>query len=229
MATRGNALVVMTKAPRPGESKTRLVPPLTLEEAAALARALLIDQLDHLAKFRGAELFIAYTPIEAAPLVHALAPKPFSCFPQAGKDLGARMQEVFRYLFAAGFESVVLIGSDLPPIAAQTFDAAYAALSAGRDVVLGPTMDGGYYLVGMSRLVADIFAGIRWSRADVLDRTLEKIRGAGLSWELLQLCQDIDTPEDLVRLYRHRDALPMKNTLTVLQELKERGTLLGAS
>jgi uncharacterized protein len=228
MATRGNALVVMTKAPRPGESKTRLVPPLTFEEAATLARALLIDQLNHLAEFRGASLFIAYTPADCAPLIHALAPRPFSCFPQAGKDLGARMREAFRYLFAEGFERVVLIGSDLPPLPAQTIDAAYAALS-GRDIVLGPTMDGGYYLVGMSRLIGDVFAGIHWSRADVLDRTLKKISGAGLRYELLHLWHDIDTPEDLVRLYQQRNAFPMKITLTVLQELKERGTLLTAS
>jgi uncharacterized protein len=229
MATRGNALAVMTKAPRPGESKTRLVPPLTFEEAAALARALLMDQLNHLAEFSGAKLFIAYTPADAASIVHALAPRPFSCFPQAGKDLGARMREAFRYLFAEGFERVVLIGGDLPPIPAQTFDAAYAALSAGRDVVLGPSVDGGYYLVGMSRLVDDIFGGIHWSRADVLDRTLEKIRGAGLSYELLHLWHDIDRPEDLVRLYQQRNAFLMKITLTVLQELKERGKLLTAS
>jgi glycosyltransferase A (GT-A) superfamily protein (DUF2064 family) len=124
---------------------------------------------------------------------------------------------------------VVLIGADLPPLPAQTFDAAYAALSAGRDIVLGPTVDGGYYLVGMSRLVGDIFAGIHWSRADVLDRTLKKIRGAGLSCELLHLWHDIDRPEDLLRLYHQRNALPMKNTLGVLQELKERGKLLTAS
>lgn len=226
---RANALIVMTKAPRPGESKTRLVPPLTFEEAAALAQALLTDQLNHLARFAGAELFVAFAPQDAAAFFHALVPARFSCFPQKGEDLGERMRQAFQNLFTTGWKSILLIGSDLPPIPFETFDAAYAALGAGRDVVLGPTADGGYYLIGMSRLVVDVFAGIHWSRADVLHRTLEKISGAGLSHELLPLWHDIDTPEDLVRLDQQANVFPMKSTLTVLQELKDRGKLLASS
>jgi rSAM/selenodomain-associated transferase 1 len=227
MAMRGNALVVMTKAPRPGESKTRLVPPLTFEEAAALAQALLVDQLSHLANFAGAELFVAFTPRNAAALFHALAPARFCCFPQEGRDLGERMGQAFQHLFTRGFKNILLIGSDLPPVPLQTFAAGYTALGAGRDVVLGPTADGGYYLAGMRRLFVDIFSGIRWSRADVLDRTLEKISAAGLTYELLPLCHDIDTPEDLVRLYgqQQASACPMKNSWPLLQELRQRGKL----
>jgi uncharacterized protein len=227
MATRDNALVVMTKAPLPGESKTRLVPPLTFEEAAALARALLIDQLDHVTSFNGAELFVAFAPQNAAAFFHALVPSGFCCFSQEGEDLGQRMSHAFRHLFTRGFESILLMGSDLPPIPLQTFDTAYALLSAGPDIVLGPAEDGGYYLVGMRRLVVDIFEGIHWSRADVLDRTLEKIERAGLSYELLPLWHDIDKPEDLVRLYTEQQAsaFTMKNSAALLQELRERGKL----
>jgi rSAM/selenodomain-associated transferase 1 len=227
MATRDKALVVMTKAPLPGESKTRLVPPLTFEEAADLARALLIDQLDHLTSFSGAELFVAFSPQNAGALFHALVPECFSCFLQEGEDLGERMRQAFQHLLTEGFESVLLIGSDLPPIPLETFDTAYVSLGAGRDVVLGPTEDGGYYLVGMRRLIVDIFEDIHWSRADVLYRTLEKIKRAGLTYELLPLLHDVDTPEDLVRLTTEQQPgmFRMKNTLSVLQELRERGKL----
>jgi rSAM/selenodomain-associated transferase 1 len=227
MTIAANALVVMAKAPRPGESKTRLVPPLTFEEAAELARALLIDQTEHLAKIDAAELFIAFAPENSRALFAELMPARFSCFPQDGKDLGERMRQAFQTLFARGFGNIVLIGSDLPPIPLQTFSAAYASLGAGRDIVLGPSEDGGYYLVGISRLVADIFEGIHWSRSDVLDRTLEKINRASLSYEILAPWRDIDTPEDLVRVYTEHQASPflMKNSATVLQELRQRGKL----
>jgi rSAM/selenodomain-associated transferase 1 len=227
MATRDNALVVMAKAPLPRRSKTRLVPPLTFEEAAALAQALLIDQLDHLANFRGTELFVAFMPENSAPFFHALVPQGFSCFPQGGECLGERMRQAFQSLFARGFGNVILIGSDLPPIPFEVFNRAYVSLSAKCDVVLGPTEDGGYYLIGMKRLVSCIFEGIIWSRADVLNRTLEKINRAGLSYELLPTSQDVDTPQDLLRLYSRHEASPflIKNSWALLQELRERGKL----
>ncbi len=227
MATGDNALVVMTKAPRPGESKTRLVPPLTFAEAAALSRALLIDQLNHLTEYSGAELFVAFTPKDSTELFETLVPKRFSCFAQDGDGLGERMRRAFQHIFAQGFENVVLIGSDLPPIPLRHFDHAYAALGAGRDVVLGPAEDGGYYLIGVKRLIPGLFEAIRWSRADVFERTMEIIMRAGLSYDLLPSEQDIDTPQDLVRLYSRHQVSPflMKFTLSVLQELRERGKL----
>jgi hypothetical protein len=227
MVTAANALVVMAKAPLPGESKTRLVPPLTFEEAAALSRALLLDQLDHLAEIDIAPLFVSFAPESSRPLFEELGAKRFSCFAQRGDGLGERMREAFRYLFARGFKNVVLIGSDLPPVPRENFDRAFVALGAGRDVVLGPAEDGGYYLVGMNRFIAGMFEGIGWSRADVLARTLKKIDHAALSYELLPVWHDVDTPEDLLRLYSgYQTGAPlMKNTSTLLQELRRRGRL----
>jgi rSAM/selenodomain-associated transferase 1 len=222
-----NALVVFAKAPLPGETKTRLVPPLTFEEAAALSRALLIDQLNHLSAYNEAELFVAFAPESAAGLFGDLVPAGWSCFPQQGEDLGERMQRAIESVLAAGFTNVLLIGSDLPPVPFQTFHAAYGALNAGRDVVLGPTADGGYYLIGMSRLIRGIFAGMVWSRADVLHATLEKLGRAGLTHELVSLWHDIDTPEDLARLSRNpgKSFPSMENSRALLQEFRHRGKL----
>jgi glycosyltransferase A (GT-A) superfamily protein (DUF2064 family) len=120
-----------------------------------------------------------------------------------------------------------LIGSDLPPVPLRTLDAAYAALSGARDIVLGPAADGGYYLVGMGQLAPELFRDMRWSRSDVLERTLERVRCAGLSYALLPPWFDVDAPEDIARLSSEHQAQPflMKNTLSVLQELRERGKL----
>jgi rSAM/selenodomain-associated transferase 1 len=224
---RRNALVVFAKAPLAGESKTRLVPPLTFEEAAALSRALLIDQLNHLSRYADAELFVAFAPESAAGLFAELVPAGWSCFPQQGEDLGERMRRAIEHPLSRGFRNVVLIGGDLPPIAWDTFHAAYGALDDGRDVVLGPAADGGYYLVGMSRPIADIFTAIVWSRADVFQKTVERIERAGLSYECLPPWRDIDTPEDLATLSRdpQEPGVSMKNVRALLQELRGRGKL----
>ena len=139
MTTAGNALVVMTKAPEPGQSKTRLVPPLSYGEAADLARALLLDQLNNLTHFSEAEMHIAFAPAEAKDALAALAPAGFGQFPQSGGDLGERMANAFRHLFARGFARVVLIGGDLPALPLAIFSEAFAALhSPSPQVVLGP-------------------------------------------------------------------------------------------
>ena len=221
-----NALIIMTKAPEPGQVKTRLVPPLTFAEAADLARALLADQLESVAQFGGAELFIAFTPDEALGYFENFATLGFSCFAQKGGDLGARMISAFKQVFEFGFGNVVLIGSDLPALPLITFERAYASLEKpDRDLVFGPSEDGGYYLVGMARPIFDIFQGIAWSRNDVLARSIEKLAEIGVNYELLNYSYDIDTLEDLKRLQSdcERHHLGMNNTLTLLRQLKQRG------
>ena len=171
------ALVILTKAPEPGQSKTRLVPPLSFEEAAELARALLIDQLQNLANFTVAQLFLAFTPSSSSSFFETLLPHGASCFCQQGDSLGDRMQHAFEVLFARGFPRVVLIGSDLPAVPLAVLTDAFASLE-NNNAVLGPSLDGGYYLVGMNQLIADIFAGIIWSQANILTLTNRKTQHA---------------------------------------------------
>jgi uncharacterized protein len=222
-----NALVVLTKVPEPGLSKTRLVPPLSFAEAADLARALLIDQLNSLSKFTRARLFIDFAPPEADAFFTAFTAHDFTCFPQRGESLGERMKHAFQQLFDNGFNNVVLIGGDLPVIPLPFFQQAYAWLERGEaEVVLGPSEDGGYYLIGMKLLIPEIFQEITWSRDDVLARTVEKLDRLNQKYELLPVWYDIDTANDLERLSRDIAAAGMmKNTLAVLNELKRTGRL----
>jgi len=228
MSLHANALVILTKAPQPGQSKTRLVPPLSYAEAADLARALLLDQLQNLAIFGGARLFIAFTPENAAGFFEGFIAQGFTCFAQRGQSLGERMRHAFEHLFASGFENIILIGSDLPALPLRFFHQAYACLEkSAADVVLGPSADGGYYLVGMNRMIATIFDGIDWSGDDVLARTIHKVEDRGLKHELLPEWYDIDTAKDLERLQSERTCfeVSMKNTFALLNGLKQRGRL----
>ena len=223
-----NALVIMTKAPQPGRSKTRLVPPLSYDEAADLARALLVDQLENLARFDGARLFIAFTPENAAGFFEGFITQGFTCFPQRGQSLGERMSHAFGHLFGNAFQNIILIGSDLPALPLALFEHAYDLLEkSAADVVLGPSADGGYYLVGMNRMNTTIFDDIRWSRNDVLAQTIQKLAEVGLKHELLPERYDIDTAHDLGRLQseRSRGEVLMKNTFALLNQLKQRGKL----
>jgi uncharacterized protein len=222
-----NALVILTKAPQPGQSKTRLVPPLSYAEAADLAGALLLDQLENLATFDAARLFIAFTPESAAGFFEGFIAQGFTCFAQCGQSLGERMSHVFEHLFASGFENVILVGSDLPTLPIRFFHQGYACLEKSADVVLGPSADGGYYLIGMKRMITAVFDDIAWSSADVLSQTMNKLDDRGVKYELLSEWYDIDTVKDLERLRSQRRCheVAMKNTFALLNELTQRGRL----
>src|ERR1043166_5945058 len=155
------ALVMMTKMPVPGASKTRLVPPLSYEEAADLAGAMIEDQLRNLSCFNDARLFLTYTPSSSADFFVALHPGEWS-FPQVGTDRGDRMLHAFEHLFNLHYRRVVLIGSDLPALPPGTLRSAFVSLADNAEVVFGPSLDGGYYLIGMTRVVEEIFSGIQW-------------------------------------------------------------------
>ena len=191
----------MAKAPVPGTVKTRLVPPLTEEQAAELYGALLLDQLEHLSVFDDANLYIAFAPDEAAELIKSLAPGGFHCFPQRGADLGARMHEVFAELRRRGHRNSVIIGGDLPPVPLDTLRQAFAQLApTEKRVILGPSRDGGYYLIGMNQSAPEIFSGMTWSHDRVLAQTTEKLADMGIAFGLLPAWFDIDTIADIERL-----------------------------
>ena len=210
----------MAKAPVAGAVKTRLVPPLTHDQAAELFKALLADLLDHVQGLNGAERYLFFAPDHAGALMSDLAGGKFHLLPQCGDDLGARMQTVFDDLWARGHRRVVLIGGDLPVFPLNFLQQAFALLDAPADrVVLGPSRDGGYYLVGMNRLVPEIFAGMSWSHEQVLSDTLKKLDALKVNALQLPPWFDVDTPADLAKM---RQVVvdcekSMKNTARVLR------------
>jgi len=213
----------MAKAPVTGEVKTRLLPAVTAEEAAELSRALLVDQLKHLQEFDAADFYLAFAPDDARLLMENLAPPCFRLFPQEGADLGARMEAAFKRLFDIGHRNIVLIGGDLPPMPLRYFAEAYAFLATSNQrVVLGPSRDGGYYLVGCNQPTPQIFQGMRWSHSAVLAQTQDKLASLKIDYHLLPTWFDIDTPADLRYLRFACDSSLEKvlaNTLPLLRRV----------
>ena len=245
MPIRANALVVMAKAPIPGSVKTRLMPVFSALEAAALARALLLDQLAHLRALRNTDLYLAFTPPGARRLIRRLAPRRFEIFSQSGADLGARMRHIFATLFAQGHRRIVLIGGDLPPVPLRYFTQAFTYLDAKKSfhpplakhvlsgveggeregfdgpqqrAVLGPSLDGGYYLVGLNREQPALFDEMTWSHDRVLAQALQKLDSVGVRAKQLPPWFDVDTIDELQRvlLLRGSSRKAMRNTLPLL-------------
>jgi rSAM/selenodomain-associated transferase 1 len=201
MPTPANALAIMAKAPIPGSVKTRLVPPLTHEQAAEFYGALLADQLEQLKNLDGVARYLAYTPNDAATMMRELGGDAYAYIAQSGDDLGQRMQQLFADLWHLGQRNIVLIGSDLPALPLAILDEAFAQLSSEEhQVVLGPSRDGGYYLIGMNRPTPALFANMTWSHGAVLAESTARLRRLGVPFALLPSWFDIDTPDDLHRL-----------------------------
>ena len=223
MPTHVNALAIMAKAPVAGTVKTRLVPPLTSAQAAAVCRALLLDQFDHLRNFAGAERYVFYTPADAGKSLGELAGADYIYLAQSGGDLGARMHRVFADLSRLGHRNIVLIGSDLPALPLAILEQAFRRLAHGEPrVVLGPSADGGYYLVGMNRPTPEIFANMTWSHDRVFVDTTARLDAGGRSYALLPAWFDVDVAEDLpalARLAATESAPALRRTLQCLTEL----------
>lgn len=115
---------------------------------------------------------------------------------QTGKNLGTRMSNAFALLFAKGYKNVVVIGTDCPNLKTEDLNQAFLNLSQA-DLVLGPAKDGGYYLIGMSQFIPEIFKDIPWSTSEVLDMTLERANALEIDYKFLSTHTDIDTLEDL--------------------------------
>lgn len=194
----------MTKAPRAGQVKTRLTPPLTPEEAAALNVCFLRDMSGAISitleksKARG---FAVYTPAGAAEAYTEILPANFKLLPQRGEALGDRIIFAFEDLFRLGFTSVCLIGSDSPTLPPAIFTEAAAILTqTEKKVVLGPTADGGYYLIGLNTMQSELFKDIAWSTESVFEQTCARARKQGLKVHLLPTWYDVDNDTTLRRL-----------------------------
>jgi rSAM/selenodomain-associated transferase 1 len=218
------ALAIMTKAPQAGRVKTRLVPPLTLKEAAELNKCFLRDTAVAITKAcsgrpLGNAAFKAqdnasfseaaaaafgigvYTPVGAESAYIDILPADFRLLPQRGDNFGERLDFAVGDLFKCGFEAVCLIDSDSPTVPAENFAEAVELLNTSGDrVVLGPSDDGGYYLIGVKKPHRHLFQQIDWSTERVLDQTIQRATEIGLEIKLLRRGYDVDDDASLRRL-----------------------------
>jgi len=190
-----DVLAVFLKRPRPGEVKTRLIPELGAGPATALYRAMVEETLRRTAPGEYSRRLF-FSPPGAGPEIESWLRRGERCTAQVGSSLGERMARAFDATFEDGARRTALIGTDLPWLDRKRVLAALAALEE-HDMVLGPSEDGGYYLVALREPHPELFEGIAWSTPSVYAATLEKARERGLSSFALPEERDIDTLEDV--------------------------------
>jgi len=231
------ALATMTKFPREGLVKTRLVPPLTHSEAAALSICLLQDtaaSMVQVAARVSADLIAVYSPPGSEKEYDQLLPAGFRLLSQSSGPLGERLINATSSILSAGYASVCLISSDSPTLPTRHLESAIAALAlAGDRIVLGPADDGGYYLIGLKRLHHRLFQGIDWSTDRVLCQTLDRAHEQGLEVKLLPSWYDIDDARTLNRACQEllssnpNSGYPAPHTRHYLEQLTKAHGLLG--
>lgn len=198
------AVAIMAKAPRQGEVKTRLVPPLSAEEAVALSRAFLRDIAENVlsvSEIAAIDGWVAYSPPGSAAVFEVLLPDAIRLLPSRRVGLGASLVDAAEDLIAAGYGAFCLVNNDSPTLpSAVLAEAVRRLMEPGDRVVLGPAADGGYYLIGLKRAHRRLFEDIDWSSERVLRQTLDRAAEIGLATDLLPVWYDVDDVASLRRL-----------------------------
>ena len=207
-----SALIVVAKRPEPGQTKTRLCPPLQPEQAADLYECFLRDTLDIVRKVPDITRVLNYLPVDETEYFAGMAPD-FEQLPQMGASLGERLNYALSFYLNNNYERAVIMNSDSPTLPPGHVARAFVALDEA-DIVLGPSDDGGYYLIGLKAPCPRLLLDVQMSTPRVLEDTLALAREQGLSATLLPTWYDIDTVDSLHRLRQDLQHTANKATFT---------------
>lgn len=221
------ALIIFAKVPKPGQVKTRLQPELSPDASSQIYLAFILDTLAATASLKGVKCILGCDATRRDPFFKQLAERyDLSLIDQAGENLGARMRNAIAEAYRLGFGQAVIIGTDIPTLPVGYIQEAFKLLK-NCPLVLGPSADGGYYLIGCSGSVPPIFDGIAWGTEQVLTQTLQRITENKINAMLLPFWYDVDTVQDLRFLLQHLAYLerwtgksPAPETSRVLKTLK---------
>lgn len=221
------ALILMSRAPVAGKTKTRLESHLKKEECAELHRAFLKDinyKFLNLKKVSSRiDLYLSFTPEENKSLFSNIIDADFIRIPQRGKDLGAKMYNALADAYQKSNLPVIITGSDLPLLSLEIFNEALVGLK-DRDLVIGPSADGGYYLIGMKKPKKFLFDYDNWGDSSVLERTIQAANRHHLKVHFLPEVSDIDTFKELLQLRSKLmnceiNSNYLKNTKAVIEKI----------
>ena len=196
------SLIIFAKSPIPGKVKTRLIPHITPIEAAELYKAFVTDIICNTHKLKCEQVTIAYTPSNAEDTFRSICNQSVNYLPQNGDNLGERMKNAFMYSFEKGSKRTVIIGTDSPTLPLSYIRDAFDALNEV-PVTIGPTFDGGYYLIGLSERNDTIFDGVDWSTSRVFSQTLTRTQELNKQLCVLPPWYDVDTSDNLEFLRSH--------------------------
>lgn len=199
------ALIVFAKTPIPGTVKTRLSPPLSEIESAKLYRSFLLDSLDAYctaSELEGVDVRLYLTGEGDLTGVDSL---PLTSHPQKGSDLGARMLRAFVETFAAGYGHAVVIGTDHPTLPLSFVEMAFEVLKEPFSISIGPSTDGGYFLLGMNEVYSSLF-DMEFSHTAVFDETVERATETGANITVLPPWYDVDEVNSLKKLIAEMQA-----------------------
>jgi rSAM/selenodomain-associated transferase 1 len=205
-----NILIIFSKAPIIGQVKTRLAPLLTDSQICTLHLAFIKNTLNQATQLSQTKICLGYYPRGYKHTFAGVLPSGIELFCQRGRDLGERMGDALRR-FTKQAEAVIIIGGDLPLLPLHYIQDAFKRLKK-HQVVIGPATDGGYYLIGSTLDVTDIFSHIPWGTNKVFELTCTRLKQQKYKYYVLPPCSDVDTPDDLFRLKqyltRYPDQLP---------------------
>jgi rSAM/selenodomain-associated transferase 1 len=228
-------VLFFVKSPTAGRVKTRLARELGPANATGLYKSFVLDILTVLTGL-DTNLKICFDPPEAQDTLSDWLGNGFSYLPQKGRDLGARMKNAFKQAFADGFDQVVLVGSDIPDLPADFIRQAFATLDT-HDAVIGPSSDGGYYLIGFSKetFLPRALDGITWSTESVLKQTLHALNECKRKPYMLPRWHDVDDMSGLKMLVERAENTGFQNSRTmafllektprIIDEIKSSGGL----
>lgn len=217
-----DSIIVMTRVPYPGATKTRLMPHLTPQQCVELHAAFLNDlktKLEILSAF-DIDIHFAIAPEHSDSIHASLIPDLGTHFHQRGDTLGERMQHALKTVLEVSSQPdvdrpyerrVILIGSDIPQITVEDMKNALSALE-NHDAVIAPTLDGGYWLIGMKSLHSHLFEEMHnWGGDNVFESTITSLASKGLTYFTGTCYQDVDTFDDIKALYESMDQLYLLN------------------
>ena len=218
-----NCVLFFVKYPVAGQVKTRLAEQLGPDAAVDLYRSFVTDSLTALENL-DAHLKIAIYPPDSESRFKQWLGEKYCYIPQIGSDLGQRMKNAFRRTFSEGFNKVVVIGSDSPDLPAEYLELAFGALDTN-NVVIGPSSDGGYYLIGFTKdkFLPEVFNRIRWSTEKVFEQTTNTLKNYKLKLYLLPLWHDVDTSADLDELIERNRRTAFSQSKTFTSIIKTQG------
>ena len=193
-----NRLIIFTRYPEPGKTKTRLIPALGPEGAADLHRRMSEHTMIWARQMKNTSAVSLEVRYEGGDenRIREWIGSDIPCRPQGNGDLGARMAWAFSEAFSVGMERVIIVGTDCPGLTGDLVQIAFEELR-DNDLVVGPAKDGGYYLIGLRMFTPHLFGGIPWGTDEVLPKTLGIADDLKLRVLLLERLADVDRPEDL--------------------------------